>query len=312
MQKTAKLIWNAVTWTIVVVVLVFALLLVGGRLFGMRSYAVLSGSMEPTYHTGSIIYVKKIADTTKIPDGTVITFMMDEDTVATHRVVGAVPDEDDPSVVRYRTKGDANDSEDGTLVHYKNIIGTPVFTIPKLGYVANYIQQPPGLYMTISFGAMLVLMMFLPELIGVLNEDDGKVKEPRPAKEPKPRRVKAPKAPKAEKAPRVKKPRPARPAKRPEPEYVQPEPEATEAEPEYFAVQVEAPVEPEPVIAAAPAPLETIVVEETVRLELPDEKPRRRGAHQHAESAGRSLLGKPARPQKKKGGAHVIEKPRKH
>ena len=28
------------------------------------------------------------------------------------------------------------------LVHYKNVIGTPVFSIPYLGYVADYIQHP--------------------------------------------------------------------------------------------------------------------------------------------------------------------------
>lgn len=70
--------------------------------------------------------------------------MLDENTVATHRVVEVVPDEDDPSTLRFRTKGDANDAEDGSLVHYKNVIGTPVFTIPKLGYAANYIQPPPA------------------------------------------------------------------------------------------------------------------------------------------------------------------------
>ena len=54
--------------------------------------------------------------------------MLDENTVATHRVVGIVPDEEDPSVIRFRTKGDANDAEDGSLVHYKNVIGTPIFS----------------------------------------------------------------------------------------------------------------------------------------------------------------------------------------
>ena len=126
--------------------------------------AVLSGSMEPTYHTGSIIYVKKIA-TEDIRPGTVITFMLDEDTVATHRVTAVVPDQEDPTVVRFRTKGDANNAEDGSLVHYKNVIGTPVFTIPGLGYVANYIQHPPGTYVAISAAAVLLLLVFLPDVL---------------------------------------------------------------------------------------------------------------------------------------------------
>lgn len=185
MNKTLKTIWNVVTWVIVVAAVLLAVLLVGARLVGLRTFTVLSGSMEPTYHTGSLIYVKKV-DAANLSEGTVITFMLDEDTVATHRIVGVVPDEDEPGVVRYRTKGDANEVEDGSLVHYKNVIGTPVFSIPRLGYVANYIQHPPGTYVTISVGAMVLLLMFLPELIGVLTADNEKEepKEKKARKEP--------------------------------------------------------------------------------------------------------------------------------
>lgn len=185
MNKTLKTIWNAVTWVIDAAAVLLAVLLVGARLVGLRTFTVLSGSMEPTYHTGSLIYVKKV-DAANLSEGTVITFMLDEDTVATHRIVGVVPDEDEPGVVRYRTKGDANEVEDGSLVHYKNVIGTPVFSIPKLGYVANYIQHPPGTYVTISVGAMVLLLMFLPELIGVLTADNEKEepKEKKARKEP--------------------------------------------------------------------------------------------------------------------------------
>ena len=130
MSRSLKKVWNIVSSVLVALVVLLALLLVGARVVGLRVFTVLSGSMEPTYHTGALIYVKPVDDPLAIPEGTVITFMLDEDTIATHRVVGVVPDEDDPAVVRYRTKGDANETEDGGLVHYKNVIGTPVFSIP--------------------------------------------------------------------------------------------------------------------------------------------------------------------------------------
>lgn len=164
MNAKLKKTWNIISTVLVAVVVILALLLAGARLLGMQVFTVLSGSMEPTYHTGSIIYVKKIA-TEDIQPGTVITFMLDEDTVATHRVTAVVPDEEDPTVVRFRTKGDANNAEDGSLVHYKNVIGTPVFTIPGLGYVANYIQHPPGAYVAISAAAVLLLLVFLPDVL---------------------------------------------------------------------------------------------------------------------------------------------------
>ena len=173
MGKKVKKIWNAVTTVLVVVVVTLALLLVGARLVGLQVFTVLSGSMEPEYHVGSLIYVKKV-DPFTLKSGDVITYMLDEDTVSTHRVVGVVPDENDPSVIRFRTKGDANDAEDGTMVHYKNVIGTPVFSIPKLGYVASYIQNPPGTYIAISGGAVLLLLVFLPDLFG---SEDKKKKE---------------------------------------------------------------------------------------------------------------------------------------
>ena len=186
MSKTFKKIWNLITTLIVIAAVLLAVLLVGVRLAGLQVFTVLSGSMEPTYHTGSLIYVKKV-DAAKLSEGTVITFMLDEDTVATHRIVGVVPDEDEPGVVRYRTKGDANEAEDGSLVHYKNVIGTPVFSIPKLGYLANYIQHPPGTYVAVSAGAAVLLLMFLPELIGMMRgdgEEDKPPKEKAPAEKP--------------------------------------------------------------------------------------------------------------------------------
>ena len=178
MNSAVKKIWNGFTTLIVVVVVIFALLLAGARVVGLQVFTVLSGSMEPAYHVGSLIYVKKV-DYTQLRPGDPITFLMDEDTVATHRIVEVVPDESDPATLRYRTKGDANDHEDGSLVHYKNIIGTPVFTIPYLGYVSSYIQNPPGTYIAISAGAIFLLLVFLPDLFA---EDDKKQPEKKPRK----------------------------------------------------------------------------------------------------------------------------------
>ena len=161
---TAKKLLQIISTILVALVVLLAVALVGVRLAGIRTFTVLSGSMEPTYHVGSLIYVKKV-DPTTIRPGQVITFMLDEDTVATHRVTAVVPDEEDPTVIRFRTKGDANEAEDGSLVHYKNVIGTPIFSIPGLGYVANYIQHPPGLYVAVSAGAVLLLLVFLPDVL---------------------------------------------------------------------------------------------------------------------------------------------------
>lgn len=162
-MKKLKKIWNIFTTALTVVAVLLAVALVGVRLFGFQVFSVLSGSMEPEYHVGSLIYVKEV-DYHELKSGDVITFMLSEDLVATHRIVDVCPDQDDPTVLRYQTKGDANEAPDGTLVHYKNVLGTPVFTIPYLGYIADFIQKPPGSYAAIAIGAVLLALMFLPDL----------------------------------------------------------------------------------------------------------------------------------------------------
>ena len=67
MSKTFKRIWNIFTTVLVALVVVAAILLAGVRLFGLQVFSVLSGSMEPTYHTGSLIYVKKVDPVTVEP-----------------------------------------------------------------------------------------------------------------------------------------------------------------------------------------------------------------------------------------------------
>ncbi len=175
MNPGIKKAMNVVSTLIVVLAVILAILLVGVRLVGLQVFTVLSGSMEPEFHTGSLIYVKDV-DPFTLKERDIITFMLDENTIATHRIVGVVPDEEDPSVVRFRTKGDANNSEDGTLVHYRNVIGTPVFSIPLLGYLSAYIQEPPGTYVAISVGAILLLLVFLPDLFSDSEEEEKKKK----------------------------------------------------------------------------------------------------------------------------------------
>lgn len=182
-MEQIKKVWDLTTTVLVTAVVILAILLVGVRLTGMQVFTVLSGSMEPEYHTGSLIYVKEV-DYKEIEPGQVITFMLSENTIATHRVVDVIVDENDSNVLRFQTKGDANDSVDGNLVHYKNIIGSPVFTIPYLGYLANYIQNPPGLYIAISISALVLLLVFLPDLIFESKEDkNGETKEQESHKE---------------------------------------------------------------------------------------------------------------------------------
>ena len=165
-QSTGRKIYNIITTVLVAIVVVAAVLLVGAKVIGLQTYSVLSGSMEPTYHTGSLIYVKK-TDPQDIKVGDPITFVLDENlTVATHRVIKI----DDPNQHFY-TQGDANEYPDASPVHYKNLIGKPFFTRPYLCYFAGYVQNPPGKYLALAAAAIIILLVFLPDLFDDKDKD---------------------------------------------------------------------------------------------------------------------------------------------
>lgn len=159
-METLKKIYSWFTTVIVIFVLIIALLLVGTKVAGIKIFSVISGSMEPTYQVGSLIFVKSV-EHTKVKVGDAVTFVLFDETIATHRVT-AISDD----YKYFSTKGDANDFEDESPVYFENLIGVPIFTIPFLGYVANFIQRPPGLYITILFCTVMILWVFLSEFIG--------------------------------------------------------------------------------------------------------------------------------------------------
>ncbi len=166
-MTTFKKIWNIVSTALVVIMVVCAVFLMGSRLMGFRCFNIISPSMEPEYRVGDLIYVKEV-DPSTIKVNDVITFIINEDlVVGTHRVVRV-----DAENQRFYTKGDVNDIEDQDPVHFNNVIGVPKFSIPKLGYVSDFIQNPPGMYITIGIGILLILAVFLPDIIGKKKDDE--------------------------------------------------------------------------------------------------------------------------------------------
>ena len=166
-MTTLKKIWNIVSTTLVVLMVLCAVFLMGSRLLGFQCYTVISGSMEPEYSVGDLLYVKEV-NPNNIKVGDPVTFILNEDlVVATHRVV-----EIDAKNQRFYTKGDANEIADSEPVHFNNVIGVPEFSIPKLGYVSNFVQNPPGMYITIGVGIVLILLVFLPDMFGKKKENE--------------------------------------------------------------------------------------------------------------------------------------------
>lgn len=166
-MTTLKKIWNVVSTVLVVLMVICAVFLMGSRLIGFQCYNIISPSMEPEYMVGDLIYVKEV-DPATIKEGEVITFVANEElAVGTHRVVRV-----DSENQRFYTKGDANEIEDAEPVHFNNVIGVPKFSIPKLGYVSDFVQNPPGMYITIAVGVILILAVFLPDMLGKKKKEE--------------------------------------------------------------------------------------------------------------------------------------------
>ena len=118
---------KSVETVLVLAGLLFLLMKAGG----MTLYVVLSGSMNPTIETGSIVVVD-----TKEKDymiGDIITFQIEEQLV-THRIV-----EMEQGIIK--TKGDANAMPDSKLITKYQIKGKVKHVIPKWGYILFYFQS---------------------------------------------------------------------------------------------------------------------------------------------------------------------------
>lgn len=121
---------------------------------GIKSFVIVSGSMEPSIPTGSIIYTLK---DDFYSNGDVIAFEAEGKTIS-HRVMGiqTVGNE-----IYYATKGDANNSADGNLVPRENVVGKTYFFVPFLGKLVMSFKTPIGFAIGIVLPALLFILMEL-------------------------------------------------------------------------------------------------------------------------------------------------------
>ncbi len=158
-MKIGRTIYNVVSAFILIALVGLVLLLVGSKLIGFTPYAVLSGSMEPEFPVGSVVYVKEVqADEIEVGDA--ITFYMSNgSTIVTHQVI-----EIDAEEELYYTQGIANDAADGTPTSIDNILGKVYLNIPYLGYIAAYITSPPWIYIIVALVLMWIVIMYMVDI----------------------------------------------------------------------------------------------------------------------------------------------------
>ena len=118
---------------------------------GISVDMVLSGSMEPKIRTGGLVFTDTSRKDPQIGD--IITYSLN-DSFVTHRVIRR-----EGSMLI--TKG--NDGEDLAPVSAEQVLGTVVFTIPFLGYMAAFMRRK-------TIWAICILMISQELIFIVQNE----------------------------------------------------------------------------------------------------------------------------------------------
>ena len=111
------------------------------QLLQLKPLVVLSGSMEPSIMTGSLVVIDKKQH--EIKEGDVISFRAG-DVLVTHRVI-------DVTEEGYKTKGDNNEIADAGTVSRAAVEGVVAFNVDGLGYFLKVIALPAGTAITLLY-----------------------------------------------------------------------------------------------------------------------------------------------------------------
>lgn len=168
-----KKFFNIIYYIIISAIIFIALLVIVSSFpitGNIKMFTVLSGSMEPSIHVGSVVVIKPVSNY-KIGD--VITFGK-TDIPTTHRIAEMKVVEGE---MVYQTKGDANDSPDGEEVNAKDIRGKVMFSIPWFGYVVDFVKKPMGLMVVIIVPSVIIVYDQLQGILREMKKLKSKVKK---------------------------------------------------------------------------------------------------------------------------------------
>ncbi|UNC93470.1 signal peptidase I [Candidatus Contubernalis alkaliaceticus] len=180
--RAAGFVGNIIFGSLLVVMAVLAFFLVQSKLqggipsvAGYQMYVALSGSMNPAFDTGSLVFIRE-TDPTGIAAGDIITFRgADSDAMlTTHRVVEV----NNENGLTFTTRGDANNVNDPMPVPAERLVGRVHGSVPYMGYVMGFAQTRQGLIFLIFVPGFLVIAYELRNVYKYLGEIEHKNKKP--------------------------------------------------------------------------------------------------------------------------------------
>jgi signal peptidase len=161
-KKLLKIVSNIITGILFLLLFFMIFVVVSSKVsggepsfLGYQLKTVLSGSMEPTFMTGSVIAVKPVENALNLKKDDIITFKESEDILITHRIIDVNKSGDQ---TMYVTKGDNNDAKDGSSVMSQNVVAKySGFTIPYVGYFLDYAKSKNGMALLLIIPGLLLL-----------------------------------------------------------------------------------------------------------------------------------------------------------
>lgn len=152
MRRAVAMMSSALGALLIGAVVLICLPLTVPRVMGYDVYSIVSGSMEPSIPTGSLVYAKEVEP----KDVIVFRGGRDGRTVITHRVV-----ENQSQTRAFITKGDANTESDIYPVPYEHLMGRVALSVPALGYVLPAISTMSGKLSLLGILAAAVILRTL-------------------------------------------------------------------------------------------------------------------------------------------------------
>ena len=121
-------------------------------IFGIKTFVIISKSMEPTIMTGDAIFTKEPKkESIKVND--VISFH-DKQDINTHRIINILTEN---GITKYITKGDNNKNPDKYKVTFDKIEGVYQFKLVGFGKIANIIKSKTTLVILLIFLILISL-----------------------------------------------------------------------------------------------------------------------------------------------------------
>ena len=160
-----KKILNAIVVVLSIAVIAFLLASFAGFL-PIKFFNVISGSMEPTIPTGSIVAAYEL-DPNDVVVGDVVMFVPRETNMVMHRVVDIVETE---SGREFITRGDANNTNDPVPIYPQEIVGKVFFFLPGLGNVTAWIRQNLIAFIAFSLAVMFGVQAIVNYVSNYRNE----------------------------------------------------------------------------------------------------------------------------------------------